>query len=155
MPSLSSRPATDNGAEAQLRALETSLASAFTKKDIDAVMAVYAPGKSLFVFDLVGPPGVYSSWDGYREAWSHFFAMFPGSLYYTISDLEIAVSGDVAYSRSLHHLSGNRADGTPYDITARVTDVYRKIGPKWLIVQEHASLPLDRQTFKPILHSPL
>ena len=34
----------------------------------------------------------------------------------------------------------------------RVTDVYRKVGGKWLIVQEHLSLPLDRDTFTPMLH---
>jgi hypothetical protein len=33
-----------------------------------------------------------------------------------------------------------------------VTDVYRKIGGKWLIVQEHVSLPIDRDTFTPMLH---
>jgi hypothetical protein len=34
----------------------------------------------------------------------------------------------------------------------RVTDVYRKIDGKWLIVQEHISLPIDRSTFTPMLH---
>ncbi len=140
---------------AQLRALETTVEAAFANKDIAAVMAAYAPGNSLFVFDVVGPPGVYSSWDGYRDAWMHFFAMFPGALHYTISDLDIVASGDVAYSRGLHHVSGMRANGKSYDITARVTDVYRKIDGKWLIVQEHASLPLDRRTFTPILHMPM
>jgi ketosteroid isomerase-like protein len=116
-------------------------------------MAVYAPGKS--VFDLVGPPGAELSWDAYREAWTHFFAMFSGPVHYTISELDVAASGDIGYGRSLQHVSGMRKDGKPYDITARVTDVYRKINGKWLIVQEHASLALDRKTFTPILHSSL
>ena len=28
-------------------------------------------------------------------------------------------------------------------MTVRVTDVYRKIDGKWLIVQEHVSVPID------------
>ncbi|MGA7355121.1 MAG: hypothetical protein WBW76_06805 [Candidatus Cybelea sp.] len=33
-----------------------------------------------------------------------------------------------------------------------MTDVYQKINGKWLIVQEHLSLPIDRNTFTPLLH---
>jgi ketosteroid isomerase-like protein len=28
-------------------------------------------------------------------------------------------------------------------MTVRVTDVYRKIGGRWLVVQEHVSVPID------------
>ncbi|MBV8722448.1 MAG: nuclear transport factor 2 family protein, partial [Candidatus Eremiobacteraeota bacterium] len=37
--------------------------------------------------------------------------------------------------------------GKTFDYTVRVTDVYRKIGGSWRIVQEHLSLPIDRTTF--------
>jgi hypothetical protein len=36
------------------------------EKNLDGVMAVYAPEDSLFVFDVVGPPGVHLGWDQYR-----------------------------------------------------------------------------------------
>jgi len=32
--------------------------------------------------------------------------------------------------------SGTMTDGSPADMTVRVTDVYRKIDGKWLIAQE-------------------
>jgi hypothetical protein len=35
----------------------------------------------------------------------------------------------------------------------RVTDVYRKLKGKWLIVQEHVSVPVDLATQKPDLQS--
>jgi hypothetical protein len=35
----------------------------------------------------------------------------------------------------------------------RVTDVYRKLKGKWLIVQEHVSVPVDLATQKPDLLS--
>jgi len=138
----------------QLRTLEKSVATAFNDKDVDALMAAYAPGKSLFVYDVFGPPGTYLSWDAYRNAFEHFFAAVHGPLHYTMSALDVEASGDVGYSHSLQHVSGVLAkDGKPFDYTVRVTDVYRKINGKWLIVQEHVSLPLDRRTFAPLLHT--
>lgn len=63
------------------------------------------------------------------------------------------VSGDAGYGRSLQRVCGVHAkDGKPFDYTVCATDVYRKIGGTWLIVQEHLSLPIDRNTFGPILH---
>lgn len=139
---------------AQLQVLEKNVAAAFNSKDVDRLVALYAPGDALFVFDVVGPPGTYYSRDEYREALAHFFANVDGPLHYNMSDLVIYASGDVGYSRSVQHVSGMHAgDRKPFDYTVRVTDVYRKINDSWLIVQEHVSLPLDRKTFTPLLHS--
>lgn len=122
-------------------------------KDLDAVMSVYAPGKSLFVFDVIGPPGIHIGWSEYREAFRKMFASIAGPLHFTISDLEIEVSGDLGFSRSLQRVSGVRAkEPKPFDYTVCVTDVYRKTDGKWEIVQEHASLPIDRKSFTPIMH---
>jgi ketosteroid isomerase-like protein len=147
-------PAAPNDDISQLHSLETKFATAMNEKNLNAVMAVYAPGNSLFVFDVVGPPSVHSGWDQYREAFKHMFAAIDGPLRLTMSDLDVEVSGDVAYSRSLQRVAGVHAKGRkPFDYTVRVTDVYRKIDGKWLIVQEHLSLPIERDTFTPMLHS--
>ena len=153
MPTMPARAqATADDDVSQLRALETAVATAFGNKDADAAMAAYAPGDSLFVFDVVGPPGIYFNRDAYREALKRFFASFSGPLRFTISDLHVETSGNVAYGRSIQHVSGVRAkDGHALDYTVRVTNVYRKIDGKWLIVQEHVSLPIARTTFTPIL----
>lgn len=137
----------------QLRTLEQTFAAAMNDKDVDAVMAAYAPGDSLFVFDVVGPPGVHFGWDAYRDAFTKMFAAIDGPLRLTMSDLHVEVSGDIGYGRSLQRVAGVQAKGRkPFDYTVRVTDVYRKIGGKWLIVQEHLSLPIDRAGFAPMLH---
>jgi ketosteroid isomerase-like protein len=44
-------------------------------------------------------------------------------------------------------------DGSKFNLTARVTDCYRKINGKWLITQEHVSVPVDLNTGKPDLTS--
>ena len=36
------------------------------------------------------------------------------------------------------------------DMTVRLTDVYRKVDGKWLIVQEHVSVPIDFSSGKPV-----
>jgi ketosteroid isomerase-like protein len=149
-------PAIPNDDLLQLHALERSFAAAMNDKSVDGVMAVYAPQEPVFVFDVVGPPDVHAGWGEYREAFKQMFAAIGGPLRFEMSDFAAEVCGDVAYSRSLQRVSGVHAkDGRPFDYTVRVTDVYRKIGGAWLIVQEHLSLPIDRSTFAPILHSSL
>ncbi|HEY6487469.1 MAG TPA: nuclear transport factor 2 family protein [Candidatus Cybelea sp.] len=145
--------AASDGSQSQLRTLEQTFATAMNAENVDAVMSVYAPGDALFVFDVVGPPSVHFGWDAYRKAFEQMFAAIRGPLHLTMSDLDVEVSGDIGYGRSLQRVSGIHAKGgAPFDYTVRVTDVYRKIGDRWLIVQEHLSLPIDRGTFTPLLH---
>lgn len=138
----------------QLHQLEARFAAAFNSKNVDDLMTVYAPGEAVFAFDVVGPPSAHLDWNAYREAWTHAFASMRGEPRFQITDLDVHVSGDFAYGRSLQHVSAIRdKDGKPLEYTVRVTDVYRRIDGKWLIVQEHASFPTDRTTFTPLLDS--
>lgn len=136
----------------QLLALEANVEQAFNDKDVDALMTSYARRDALFVFDVVGPPGMYSTWDAYRDALQNFFDGAGGTFRFVISDLDIRTSGDLAYGHSLQHLSGvTSKDGDRVNYTVRVTDVFQKLDGRWLIVQEHVSLPLDRGTLEPTL----
>ncbi|HEV2302647.1 MAG TPA: nuclear transport factor 2 family protein [Stellaceae bacterium] len=142
----------DAGDVAKIRALEARFTAAFNAKDLNAVMKVYMPGKPLFVFDLV-PPRQYVGAAAYRKDWEDFFAMFKGPLKFSISELAITAGRTLAFSHSVQHVAGTDANGKPIDITARVTDGYRKIGGRWLIVHEHVSVPVDLATGKPDLMS--
>src|ERR1700680_3592594 len=82
--------------KAAIQALYKEFNDAFNKKDVNRIMAVYAP--DVFVFD-VGPPREYPTWDAYKKDWEDFFAMFPGALTNSISELNITVVGPVAYAR--------------------------------------------------------
>lgn len=137
----------------ELRSLERRFAAAMNEKDADAVMAVYARDSSLFVFDVVGPPGAHMGWDQYHDAFKQMFASISGPLNFTIVEFDVEVSNDFGYGRSLQRVSGVHTNGQPFDYTVRVTDVYKKVEGKWLIVQEHISLAVDRKTFTPILES--
>lgn len=140
------------GDAAAIRTLEQNWAKAFETKSADAIMKFYEPGRNLIVFDVM-PPGQYVGYDAYKKDWVDFFASFEGPVTMKISDLAVEASGNLAYSRSFQTVSGKGKDGMSKTITVRVTDIYRKIGGKWLIVHEHVSVPVDLNTMKPDLHS--
>ncbi len=138
--------------EQAIRALEDQFIGAFNAKDADAIMKVYAPGDELFVFDLI-PPRQYVGWDACKKDWQTTLSGFPGPIKVDMSDLSVMSDGKIAYGHSIQHGTWTNADGSPGEITVRVSDVYRKIGGKWLIVQEHVSVPVDLATAKPDMMS--
>jgi ketosteroid isomerase-like protein len=60
-----------------------------------------------------------------------------------MSELSITVVGTVAYGHNIQTAHFTAKDGTHTTAVVRVTDVYRKINGRWLIVQEHVSFPVD------------
>jgi uncharacterized protein (TIGR02246 family) len=138
--------------KAAIQALEDTYNEGFTSKDVDKVMSVYAPGKQLFVFDVV-PPREYTSWEAYKKDFEGLFSAFPGPVKNTISDQTIHVVGTVAYGHNIQTGEFTGKDGTKINIVARTTDIYRKMKGKWLIVEEHNSVPVDFDTMKPVLLS--
>jgi uncharacterized protein (TIGR02246 family) len=135
-----------------IEALEKRYVEAFKAKDVNALMACYAPGKELFVFDAV-PPREYASAEAYRKDWEGLFAAYPGPLSNEISEQSITVVGPVAYGHNVQTGYFTSKNGSRTDVVVRVTDVYRKINGKWLIVQEHVSFPVDIDTAKADLMS--
>ena len=133
---------------AALERLERTYNEGFNAKDVDKIMSCYAPGNRLFVFDVV-PPREYTSWDAYKKDWQELFAAFPGPLTNALSDQTFTVVGTVAYGHSLQTTEFTRQDGTKLKVVARTTDIYRKTGGKWLIVEEHNSVPVDLESLKP------
>jgi ketosteroid isomerase-like protein len=144
-------PAANPDKEA-IQSLENTYNEGFNSRDVDKIMSVYAPGKQLFVFD-VAPPREYPSWESYKKDWEELFAALPGPVKNTISEQTIHVVGTLAYGHNIQAGELTRKDGTKIAIAVRTTDVYRKINGKWLIVEEHNSVPVDLDTLKPDLLS--
>ncbi len=137
--------------EASIRALESRFVAAVNAKDVNAIMKVYVPDESLFVFDVV-PPRQYVGAKAYAKDWTDFLGMFK-SLKLEISDLSVTADGTMGFGHSIQRVTGTDTKGQPVDLTVRVTDVYRKIKGNWLIVHEHVSVPVDLDTGKPDLSS--
>ena len=134
--------------EQEIRALEAKFAAAFAAKDVDAIMKFYAPGDQLLVFDLV-TPRQYAGADAYRKDWQTTFAMMKDTPEFDTQDLSVTTDGKLAWSHSIQHAKWTNTDGSPMEMTVRVTDCYKKIDGKWLIVLEHVSVPLDFSGPKP------
>jgi ketosteroid isomerase-like protein len=88
------QPAADTD-KAAIQALEDTYNEGLNSKDVDKVMSVYAPGKQLFVFDVV-PPREYKSWEAYKKDFEELFSAFPGPVKNTISEQTVHVVGSVA-----------------------------------------------------------
>jgi uncharacterized protein (TIGR02246 family) len=141
-----------NGDKAAIQALEDTYNEGFNSKSVDKVMSVYAPGKELFVFDVV-PPREYRGWEAYKKDFEELFKAFPGPMKNTISEQTIHVVGSFAYGHNIQTAEFTGKDGTKLKIVSRTTDIYRKMNGKWLIIEEHNSVPVDLDTMKPDLLS--
>jgi len=140
------RPAADAD-KAAIQSLENTYNEGFNSEDVDKVMSVYAPGKQLFVFDVV-PPREYTSWEAYKKDFEGLFSAFPGPMKNTISEQTIHVVGPVAYGHNIQTGEFVGKDGKTVNVVVRTTDIYRKLNGKWLIVEEHNSVPVDLDTMK-------
>jgi uncharacterized protein (TIGR02246 family) len=146
------RPPAKADARADIKALEDQFIAAFKAKDLDAIMKVYVPDQTLFIFDVV-PPRQYVGAAAYRKDWQEFLDSFNGPITVELTDLDITAEDNLAYSHSIQRVTGTDKQGKKLDLTARVTDVYKKINGNWLVVHEHVSIPVDLDTGKPDLSS--
>jgi ketosteroid isomerase-like protein len=122
--------------EAQIRALLDGRARAMRAKDVDGVMARYAP--EAVVFDLA-PPLISTGADAENlQAW---FATWEGPIDFEIRDLNVLAGDDVAFCHSLSRLSGTKTDGEKVDVWFRLTLGFHGIGGEWKIAHQHESVP--------------
>ena len=65
--------------EAKIEALNAALTAAVNAEDVNAIMKVYVPDQSLFVFDVV-PPRQYVGAAAYRKDWQEVLDSFNGPI---------------------------------------------------------------------------
>jgi ketosteroid isomerase-like protein len=130
-----------------IKALMQSYSRAVDARSVDGIMAVYAPGSDLFVFDAV-PPRAYRSAEAYRKDWQGILQAFPGPAHDVVQQLNVTAVGPIAYGHHVQDVHLTRKDGSVWHVVLRVTDVYRRTAGQWRIVQEHVSWPVDPATGK-------
>jgi ketosteroid isomerase-like protein len=143
--------ATHSSDQEAITAIETRIAQGVEARNSRAVLANYVPGDALIVFDAI-PPREYRGWEAYRKDWQPIFDACTAAPTMEITDLKIDAERGLAYSHSIQHFACAAKTGK-LELTMRTTDVYRKIGGKWLIVHEHNSVPADLATAKADLAS--
>jgi uncharacterized protein (TIGR02246 family) len=137
---------TSTGDDAQIREGMEALARALRAKDIDALMAHYAPG--VVTFDL-RPPLRVQGVDAYRRNFEAWFASVQGPIDYEIRDARITTRDDVAFCHSLVHVKSTRTTGERADYWVRVTSGFQKTNGRWLVTHEHVSVPITLETMRP------
>lgn len=129
--------------EARIRALIEQRTPAVAAKDAAALTRHHAAG--LVLFDLVGAlRRTGGGAQGQRVA--EWLSSYRGPIGYQIRDLDVSVSGDLAFCHHLYRVSGTLTDGTRVGMWARSTVCLRRAGDDWAIVHEHTSVPMDADT---------
>ena len=133
--------------ETEIRARLDTWAKALYAKDLDVLMALYAP--DTVTFDLMPPSQVVGA-DHYRKNFERWFAAMPGPISYETQDVRITMSDEVAFCHGLSHIQATRANGEKADYWVRVTVGFQKRNGQWLMVHDHVSMPFDMQTMKAV-----
>lgn len=132
--------------EAQIRSLIDDWVIALKAKDMDGLMANYAP--EVLLFDLM-PPLQHDGAEAYRELWNKCFSMCDQTTAsYEILQLKVTVSGGIAFSHGLHQMSTSGG----HEMVMRVTSCYRKIEGRWLVIHDHFSVPIDMEKNQPLMN---
>jgi ketosteroid isomerase-like protein len=135
--------------EADIRQRIEKWAEAVRTKNIESLMAIYAP--EIVSFDL-DPPLQYVGAEAKRKRWLHVFGMYQCLLGYEIRDLTITVGDDVAFAHSLNRVSGTFKNGNRSEFWLRWTTCFRKIDGNWLIAHEQLSVPIDPESGRAVLN---
>ena len=134
-------PAQHAADEADIRQRFDQLAEAIRAADLDGVMPIYAP--DIVTFDVQSPLRRFGA-EGKRKNWAEVFTIFQAPLNCELRDLTITVNGGMAFVYSLNRISGILKTGNASSgFWVRSTACLRKIDGNWLIVHDHASVPLD------------
>ena len=120
----------------------------FRTKNIERMMSLYAP--EFVAFDIVSPLQEVGA-AKYRKVWEKAFTFFRDPIIFEIQDLHISATQDLAFSFQLVRLQTDLISGEQVDRWQRVTCCFRKDDEQWLLVHEHASVPVDLMTGKAAL----
>lgn len=121
-----------------IRERVASLAQAIRDKDIDAVMAHYAP--DIVAYDVLPPVSVQDAAE-YRDNFERWFSSFLGPVDYEIKDLRVSMGESHAFCHALGHVTGATKTGDKADYWVRVTTCFQKANGQWLVGHEHVSMP--------------
>ena len=132
-----------------ISAVLDAVTKAIRGNDVEGFLAHCAP--EVVIFDM-SPPLQYRGAAALRRNWALALAPFEGPIEYELEHLDIDVSGDIAFSRSLARFGGTTKDGRRLMSRLRLTFGFRKNAGRWAIVHEHMSVPIDRETGQGLLN---
>ena len=131
-----------------IRAVIDSIIKAVRTGDVESFLRQCAP--DIVVFDLLAPLE-QKGWEGIRRAWGVALAPFEGPIEYDVDRLDVAMSGDLAFSHCLAHFGGTTKEGRHVMNRLRTTLGFRKIEGRWKVTHQHVSVPFDMTSGQALL----
>lgn len=138
-------------AEREIRVLFEDWWAASARMDIEASMAPIA--KDIVSYEH-NTPLRYRGVDKVRNVCQIGFDMMAkidGDFSWTVDDLEIEVSGDLAVAWGINRMVVRKGDAVSYDSSSRGTWVFRKAAHGWKMIHQHQSYPYDPETGKAVM----
>lgn len=124
--------------EPRIRARIDDWAAALRAKDVERLMAHYAP--DAVTADLA-PPLWNTGAATLRRNFERWFPTWSGPLGFEVHQLHVEAGDAIAFARSLNRLSGTKTDDSRHDIWVRATVCFRKLDDEWKVAHEHVSVP--------------
>lgn len=132
-------------AQAHIKTLLEQWCAAVRDKDLDAIMAYYAP-------DIVAYDAIlqlqFRGIDAYREHWKFCLGLCEGGMLFQTHQLAVHAGGDVAFAHWLHKCGGTDDKGEEKFSWMRASAGYRRTAEGWKAVHEHFSAPFDMASSK-------
>ncbi|HLK71064.1 MAG TPA: nuclear transport factor 2 family protein [Steroidobacteraceae bacterium] len=130
----------DSKTDHEIRALRARWETAFRAKDVNGLMALYAPGEGTVAYDMI-PPLQLPDADAYRKTYEAFFSAYTGPLEVEVRDVHVISDEHIAVYFSLERIGGI-IKGNHVSVWLRDTTAFRKLGGRWRIFHEHLSAPI-------------
>ena len=140
--------AEDRAEEQIIRGLIDDWYTALSRGEAAGLAVAYAD--DVAVASLAPPLWVHGKQE-YIEGMTGWFGTFEGPLKGEPERLSIATGGSVAFANGYSHIVGKKKDGTAMDLRTRLTLCFEKREDKWLVVAEHASVPFDMRSYRPLV----
>lgn len=124
----------------QVRKLLDDWSEAIRSKDIDWLMSLYAA--DAVYFDVVPPLQIRGS-AAVRSNFLRWFDGWSSPIRQDVSDLNVLVSGDLAFAYMLIRAGGTLRNGREVGYWVRTSVGCRCSSGTWQILHEHVSLPVE------------
>lgn len=134
--------------EKVIRGLIDGWYAALGQGDAAGLAVAYADDAA--IASLAPPLWVHGK-QAYVASMAGWFSTFDGPLKGEQEKLSIVAGDSVAFVNGCSHIVGKKEDGTVMDLRMRLTLCLEKREGKWLVVAEHASVPFDMQSYRPLV----
>lgn len=130
-------------AEQQVRTVHERWFEQTAAKDLDGLMAHIADDIVSYEHET---PLEYTGANSVREVCRHGLEATSGTVGWTVPDLKVRVSGDIAVAWGLNRMTAQQPDGTTAESWSRGTRVFENRDGAWLMIHQHVSYPQDPET---------